>query len=583
MQAIFDLAVRRPLGARARTLTLAGLTLVAGMGISSAASAGKQSPNGAASQVTTTTVAPAPSTTAAPAPSTTTAPSTVAPSTTVAPPTTTVKKAPPTTVASAKSAVTEPSLESLSSDPGSLFAVTQAIHAQDLWSTGVTGAGVDIAIIDTGVAPVPGLAGKIINGPDLSLDVPFTSIRSVDAFGHGTHLASIAAGVDPGTRSLDDRTKFVGVAPGSRIVNVRVGSFDGAVDVSQVIAGIDWVVQHRNDNGMNIRVINLAYGTQSTLPYWDDPLSWAVETAWRKGIVVVAAAGNAGTASAVTMPAVNPRIIAAGAVDQTLSTPTVFTSSAGLRKPDLFAPGAHILGLRVPGSFVDSRFPNARVGSRLVRGTGTSQATAVIAGAAALLVSKFPAASPDQIRSALIFSGTDVSGNNYGNFIQLDKAVAKLNEWGPAKSIENNLILGGPFGTGSLEAARGGQHLVANGIPLTGEIDIMGKPWNGKAWSAATWNGASWTGGSWNGSSWTGASWTGLNWAGASWTGASWTGASWTSIAFAGASWTGASWTGASWTGASWTGASWTGASWTGASWTGASWTGASWLGAFWG
>ena len=132
--------------------------------------------------------------------------------------------------------------------------MTKAIGAQDLWAKGITGEGVDIAIIDTGVAPVKGLAGKIINGPDLSLDVPYTNSRSIDAFGHGTHLASIAAGLDPNTTQLDDQTKFVGVAPGSRIVNVRVGAFDGGVDVSQVIAAIDWVVQHRNDNGMNIRV-----------------------------------------------------------------------------------------------------------------------------------------------------------------------------------------------------------------------------------------------------------------------------------------------------------------------------------------
>ena len=298
-----------------------------------------------------------------------------------------------------------------------------------------------------------------------------------------------------------------------------------------------------------------------------------MEVAWRKGIVVVAAAGNAGTASNVTMPAMNPRIIAAGAVDQTLTTPTPFTSSAGMRKPDIFAPGAHILGLSLPGSFVDSRFPSARVGSRLFRGSGTSQATAVIAGSAALLVSAFPSASPDQIRAAIIFSGSDVSGDNYGNFVRLNQAYGKLAEWGPAKSIESNTIYGGPYGTGSLEAARGSSHLVANSIPLTGETDIMGMPWNGATWSVASWTGNSWTGGAWNGATWTGASWTG----------ASWTGASWTSILFAGASWTGASWTGASWTGASWTGASWTGASWTGASWTGASWTGSDWLSSLWG
>ena len=77
-------------------------------------------------------------------------------------------------------------------------------------------------------------------------------------------------------------------------MNVKVGAHDGAVDVSQVIAAIDWVVQHRNDNGLNIRVINLSYGTNSTQPYQVDPLAYAVEQAWKAGIVVVAAAGNSG-------------------------------------------------------------------------------------------------------------------------------------------------------------------------------------------------------------------------------------------------------------------------------------------------
>ena len=87
---------------------------------------------------------------------------------------------------------------------------------------------------------------------------------------------------------------YRGMAPDARIVSLKVGTADGGVDVSQVIAAIDWVVQHKNDNGLNIRVINLSYGTNSTQNSRVDPLSYAVEQAWKKGIVVVAAAGNSG-------------------------------------------------------------------------------------------------------------------------------------------------------------------------------------------------------------------------------------------------------------------------------------------------
>ena len=119
-------------------------------------------------------------------------------------------------------------MTAVADDKGSMRWITTLVAADQMWRNGVTGAGVDIAVVDTGVAPVPGLDGKIINGPDISLDVPYTSARGLDAFGHGTHMASIAAGVDPGTSDLSDRSKFVGVAPGSRIVNVKVGAFDGA-------------------------------------------------------------------------------------------------------------------------------------------------------------------------------------------------------------------------------------------------------------------------------------------------------------------------------------------------------------------
>ena len=99
-------------------------------------------------------------------------------------------------------------------------------------------------------------------------------------------------------------------------MNVKVGAADGATDVSQVIAGIDWVVQHRNDNGMNIKVLNLSFGTLSNQAYTVDPLAYAAEVAWTHGVMVVAAAGNDGaTAHQLADPAYDPRILAVGAYD----------------------------------------------------------------------------------------------------------------------------------------------------------------------------------------------------------------------------------------------------------------------------
>jgi serine protease AprX len=133
---------------------------------------------------------------------------------------------------------------------------------------------------------------------------------------------------------------YRGVAPDARIVSLKVGVADGGVDVSQVIAAIDWVVQHRNDNGMNIRVINLSYGTNSTQNASVDPLAYAVEQAWLQGIVVVAAAGNTGyqvggNAPGIADPGYDPFVIAAGGSDSmgtaTMADDTVGAYSASAR------------------------------------------------------------------------------------------------------------------------------------------------------------------------------------------------------------------------------------------------------------
>ncbi len=532
--------------------------------------------------LTTTT----PSTTTIPTPTTTTPSTTTIPSpTSTTRPTTTTTTTTTTTVAPTTTIKVDPAAEltSISGDRGSMHWITNAIGATKLWNSGITGAGIDIAVIDTGVAPVTGLAGKIVNGPDISLDSPYSNAPGVDAYGHGTHIASIAAGLDAGTTNLFDTSKFVGVAPGARIINVKVGAFDGATDVSQVIAGIDWVVQHRRDPGFNIRVLNLSYGTDSTLPTADDPLSWAAEVAWRYGIVVVASAGNDGAQTKVLSPANNPLIIAVGAIDQSIGKLTAadFTAASGIRQPDVWAPGLHVLGLRVPNSFIDANVPSARVGSRLFRGSGTSQATAVVSGAAALLIAANPTASPDQIKAALVSTGKILSGET-GSSLNIEKADKALKDGSLAK-VKIGPYKGHP-GEGSLEATRGqGPRLSFNGVLLTGEKDIFGQPWNGpaSAFNAAT--ATSWTGGVFNGSQWTGNAWAGNAWAGNAWASNSWSGNAWAGNAWAGNAWAGNAWAGNAWAGNAWAGNAWAGNAWAGNAWAGRGWQSYGWKANVWG
>jgi subtilisin family serine protease len=298
------------------------------------------------------------------------------------------------------------------SDAGSLYTTTLQTGAQAYWKAGYTGKGVDVAVIDTGTAPVPGLAGagKIINGPDLSFESQAPNLRYLDTYGHGTHMAGIIAGrADTAVsgKYAGDSTNFLGMAPDARIVWVKVADAMGAADVSQIIAAIDWVVQNKTTGGLNIRVLNLSFGTNTTNPYSIDPLCHAVEAAWRKGITVVAATGNAGFymtpgGPGLTSPARDPYVIAVGGTDsmKTLSTAddqvASFSSSGsggsgGTKNPDLVAPGRSLISLAVPGSFIDQTYGLVgAVDGGFLRGSGTSQATAVVSGAVALVLSQHP-------------------------------------------------------------------------------------------------------------------------------------------------------------------------------------------------
>jgi serine protease AprX len=474
-------------------------------------------------------------------------------------------------------------------DVNSMHNTTLYTGAQAWWAAGYTGKGVDVAVIDTGVAPVEGLddPGKVIYGPDLSLESQAPNLTNLDTYGHGTFMAGLIAGRDSNVAApyvLAPPTAYRGMAPDARIVSVKVGTADGGVDVSQVIAAIDWVVQHKSDKGLNIRVINLAYGTNSTQNADVDPLSYAVEQAWRKGIVVVAAAGNSGYqvgggAPGIANPAYNQFVIAAGASDS-LGTPdldddTVADFSASSRcnpckRPDFVTPGSHIQGLRVTNSYIDQENRQGAIDDRYFRGSGTSEAAAIASGAVALVLQKYPKMPPDQVKqffqdNAVQLSGPSALSQGAGELNLLPMLLAK-----PTSKYTQRFHAA--TGTGSLEAARGQDHITRDGVVLSGEQDIFGNPFDALTMAKLEASGSSWSGGEWNGSTWSGSTWSGSTWSGSTWSGNSWSGSSWSGSTWSGNTWSGSSWSGSSWSGSSWSGSTWSGNSWSSDSWMGATW-----------
>ena len=523
--------------------------------------------------------------------------------------------------------------------------IVDDIGADQLHAAGVTGEGVTIAVIDTGVADVPGLdaPGKVIHGPDLSFEAGVPELYNRDSFGHGTVMASIIAG-DDGVHG-----GFRGVAPGARILSLKVADNTGAVDVSQVIAAIDFVVDTRDDT--DARVINLSYQGAGRADVRTDPLIAAVERAWAAGIVVVVSAGNHGDGrTGLGNPAQSPWVIAVAAsaevngdeANDTIELVASDFSNVGRdrRHPDVTAPGERVLGLMAPGSRLATEHPHAVIEDRYLRGSGTSQAAAVVSGAAALLLQADPSMTPDEVKAALMLGADDIEDRELSMLEASPKvaaAAARVDRAGSkgaslerrqaeldrgldvrSRKWSGSMIAGIRLdrmtgtgwldvaraasldvdgmvqdhrrsdGSGSLEDARGGVFVtLPDGSLLQGDVTFAGASWTGGSWTGGSWTGGSWTGGSWSGGSWTGGSWTGGSWTGDVWEGATWSGATWTGGSWTGGSWTGGSWSadvweGASWSGGSWTGGSWTGATWTGGSWSGGSWTGATWTGATW-
>jgi serine protease AprX len=178
--------------------------------------------------------------------------------------------------------------------------------------------------------------------------------------------------------------------------------------------------------------------------------------------------------------------------------------------------------------------------------------------------------TPDQIKAflknnAFSLSGPSPLAQGSGELDLTAMLVA-----GPPSKYTQKFHSGS--GTGSLEVARGQDHLTRDGVVLSGEQDIFGQPFSADAMAKLEASASSWSGGDWNGSTWSGNSWSGNSWSGTTWSANSWSGSSWSASSWSGNSWSASSWSASSWSGSSWSGSSWSGNSWSSDSWMGATW-----------
>ncbi|MFD3308967.1 S8 family serine peptidase [Streptomyces sp. NPDC058694] len=291
------------------------------------------------------------------------------------------------------------------------------IGADRAWSSGYDGKGVRIAVLDTGVdAAHPDLKDQVVAARNFT-----RSPDATDRYGHGTHVASIAAGT--GAKSAG---AFKGVAPGAELLNGKVLDDEGSGDDSGILAGIEWAAEQGAD------VVNLSLGGGDTPGL--DPLETAIDTlSADKGILFAVSAGNNGESGEQTIgsPGSAESALTVGAVDG--DDKLAEFSSRGPRvgdggiKPDITAPGVDITAAAAPGSVIEQEVGQNPEGYLTI--SGTSMAAPHVAGAAAILKQRHPDWTYAELKGALTASTT--GGANYRPYqqgsgrIAVDRALAQ--------------------------------------------------------------------------------------------------------------------------------------------------------------
>lgn len=399
-----------------------------------------------------------------------------------------------------------------------------ASGAVEQWNagTGLTGKGVTVAVVDSGIADHPDLKSRII------AQWVANAKSANDAIGHGTHVAGIIAG-----RSNQD--KYIGIAPDASLVAVKATTDKYNVSESVVVKSLQWVYDNRERH--NIRVVNISITSAMPNPYLFSPVAAAVEKLWESGIVVVVSAGNRGDArDAVWYPPANdPFVITVGALDdnETITSDddslATFSSRGktqnNIPKPELIAPGRRIVStLASDGSLVAKTFPDRIIkdGNRgYIRLSGTSMAAPVVTGLVALMLERYPDLTPDQVKWALMATAESYSGQPTGT-------AGKTNIAGALDLIAAHKAGGLPLGEANQGALWSPQvRLLDNNSNWQMTDWATAGYWDAAYWDAGYWDAGYWDAGYWDAAYWDAGYWDAAYWDAAYWDAAYWDAAYW--------------------------------------------------------
>ena len=409
---------------------------------------------------------------------------------------------------------------------------------------GNSGQGVGVAVVDTGIAELPDFSGRLRPGVDFTTE----NNPHLDSYGHGTFVAGLIAGDGSSSAGV-----YVGEAPGADLVPVKVAGKSGSTTVSTLIRAMQWIKDNTTDN---IRVVNMSVGAIPQGPTALNPLDQAVETLWQSGYVVVTSAGNNGASrGTVTSPGDDPLVITVGALDdKDTVTPDDDavpsfssngpTSSDAWWKPDLIAPGKSVVSVMAPHSVIWNGFRSARVGTTNFVGSGTSFAAAITSGAAAMLLTENPAATPDNVKAALLTTTNAGPSPPQDPFQQghgvLDIARA-VDE--PVLSMVQDVssipipVAGTPIPLVTTQVVSTWatvnvteQLLYPSPYPFpyfgdattSQDADLLTPLFQSSAWNSSAWNSSAWNSSAWNSSAWNSSAWNSSAWNSSAWNSSAW-------------------------------------------------------------
>ncbi|OGO14808.1 MAG: hypothetical protein A2Z14_06180, partial [Chloroflexi bacterium RBG_16_48_8] len=409
-------------------------------------------------------------------------------------------------------------------------------YLETIRAVNTDGSGIVVAVIDSGVqydndfkgdaytldrivAHISGVNGEegLYMSPnnDTCADYQIGSCWYVtDQYGHGSHVAGIIGG-----NGTDSSGLYKGVASKAKLINFRVADQSGMAHESGIVEALQFIMELRDVYGVNTKVVNISMNSSVEASYNNSPLNAALEILWFNGIVVVASAGNSGGLSYNTInaaPANDPYVITVGAVDEhgtaNRSDDTIPTWSAhgvtmdGVVKPDVYAPGRHIISVLSSKSPWATQYPDRVYGNgQYFRMSGTSMAAPIVAGAIADWILGNPGHSPNEIKYLLMHDPqAQISSNGQsGGYLDYSEMGDEPEDWGFANqtNMPHMLLRQTAFQVMGRAALIAYYANYMCGVPVA-QCDMSSVNWNSVDWNSVNWNSVNWNSVNWNSVNW---------------------------------------------------------------------------------